>query len=64
MYSVYPDPWPVGKAGGAVSRLWSETETLEKSAPTFNYDIDSVRNGLLGFDLMIIAVAGRDQDAY
>jgi hypothetical protein len=52
------------RQGGAANRLRGKTETLEKMRAHVQYDIDSVRNGLLGFGLMIIAVAGRDQNAH
>jgi len=45
-----------------------ETETLDKMRARVQYDIDYMRNGSLGFDLMIIgktlAVVWRDQNAY
>jgi putative colanic acid biosynthesis UDP-glucose lipid carrier transferase len=51
-----------------VNGLRGETETLDKMRARIQYDIDTMRNGSLVFDLMIIgktlAVVWRDQNAY
>ena len=51
-----------------VNGLRGETDTLDKMRARVQYDIDTMRNGSLVFDLMIIgktlAVVWRDQNAY
>ena len=51
-----------------VNGLRGETETFDKMRARIQYDIDTMRNGSLGFDLMIIGktvlVVWRDQNAY
>jgi lipopolysaccharide/colanic/teichoic acid biosynthesis glycosyltransferase len=51
-----------------VNGLRGETETLDKMRTRVRYDIDTMRNGSLGLDLMIIgktlAVVWRDQNTY
>ena len=51
-----------------VNGLRGETETLAKMRARVQYDIDTMRNGSLVFDLMIIGktvlVVWRDQNAY
>ncbi len=51
-----------------VNGLRGETETLDKMRARVQYDIDTMRNWSLVFDLMIIgktlAVVWRDQNAY
>jgi putative colanic acid biosynthesis UDP-glucose lipid carrier transferase len=51
-----------------VHGLRGETETLDKMRARIQYDIDTMRNWSLMFDLMIIAktvaVVWRDQNAY
>jgi putative colanic acid biosynthesis UDP-glucose lipid carrier transferase len=51
-----------------VNGLRGETETLDKMRARIQYDIDTMRNGSLLFDLMIIgktlAGVGRGQSAY
>ena len=53
---------------GQVNGLRGETETLDKMRARVQYDIDTIRNWSLVFDLMIIAktvaVVWRDQNAY
>ncbi len=51
-----------------VNGLRGETGTLDKMRARVQCDIDTLRNGSLGFDLMIIgktlAVVWRDRNAY
>ena len=67
-HTVKPGITGWAQINGLHGETETETETLDKMRARVQYDIDTMRNGSLVFDLMIIGktvlVVWRDQNAY